>query len=464
MKEGNAPRPGLLQRVRDSLWNPTYDQWKRSGLSSISNPSNWLMEALGGIETTSGEKVNRQSSLSFSALYAGLDLIASTIAQLPIKEVRYSKGGTKEVVTDSEIAFFFNQKGNNYQSAYNVRYQHSISSELDGNGILVLRKDLSGRLTGIEPVLWSAVSLHVSDRDNLYYQVHENYLQQSVTEYLAPEYIVHETAHNVRGFCGTPLYSYHLQANTIGQALATSKAGASHFKNGMLQRVGFLFPGVWRQAERENWQNNFQNQVKGVDNMGRPVVIDQGIKPFHLNFSPEASQYLESHKFSINDIARILRIPPHKIGDLEKATFSNITEENLSFLKDSIRFRLERNTQALENKLLPASLQGKHHLEYDELWLLKGDFQSRSAYYEMMWRIGVFTINDILRMEDMNTIGPEGDERFLQLGFGTVANVINAPDNEATMKKMQEQLKSLHETFDYISQKNGTKILNGHAN
>ena len=201
---------------------------------------------------------------------------------------------------------------------------------------------------------------------------------------------------------------------------------------------------------------NFSDKHLGVNNASNPPVFDKGVKPFVFNFSPESSQLLESQKWSVADIARILRIPSFVINDNERSTFSNIEELSTSLFKYSFQHHIESDTQEYEKVLIPKAQRGKVHIVYETQWLLKGDFETRSKWYTSMFMIGAFTVNDILKLEGMNTIGEEGDKRFVPLNYTTLEK---AGTEEAQRFFDSPEMKAFEEAMERVKSLNGNHTL-----
>lgn len=454
-------KPGVLQQLSRFFYNPEFravqavqfEEAYQRALSNLKEPAGWLLDALGGITSNTGERVTRSSAIQTSAMFSGLDFIASTMAQIPLRVVRITNG-KRELLDEHPLLPMLNQRANGQMTAYDTRYRNSFNSELDGNGICIIERDAAGRPVALKPVQWIAVDVRVADKERLLYHTTENHLSEADNRVLEAVDVVHLKRHANSSFLGSPLWAQ--QRETLGLTQAVRKAAASHFKSGMHQQIGFLYPGNWKEDSKREFQKSYEEKHLGINNKGTVPVVDKGVKPFNMNFSPEASQLLESQKFSIAEVARILRIPSFVINDNDRSTFSNIEELSNSLFKYSFQHRIEADTQELEFKLVPAAQLGKVHIEYDVSWLLKGDFETRAAWYLVMWQVGAFSINDILKNEGMNTIGSDGDKRFVPLNYTTIEKAGN-DEAARTVQYMTDHRDLLDETLAKI------KKLNGHA-
>ena len=194
----------------------------------------------------------------------------------------------------------------------------------------------------------------VVDRDihgQLYYQytrsTEEAPTMKGVTVNLPPSDVLHIPG---LGFDGLVGYSPIAMAkNAIGMAIACEEYGAKFFANGAAPGGVLEHPGTIKdpQRVRESWQSTFG----GSGNSNKIAVLEEGMKYTPIGISPEQAQFLETRKFQINEIARIFRVPPHMVGDLEKSSFSNIEQQSLEFVKYTLEPWLVRWEQSIQRTL-----------------------------------------------------------------------------------------------------------------
>ena len=151
------------------------------------------------------------------------------------------------------------------------------------------------------------------------------------------------------------------------------------------------------------------------------------------------AQFLETRKFQVSEICRIFRVPPHLIGDLEHATFSNIEHQSISFGVHTIRPWLVRIEQALNRQLFPEKEKGCFYAQFNMDGLMRGDYKSRMEGYAIARQNGWMSANDIRELENMNPIPDEdgGNEylvngnmiRIAQAAQNTASNVLAAAQN-----------------------------------
>jgi HK97 family phage portal protein len=218
------------------------------------------------------------------------------------------------------------------------------------------------------------------------------------------------------GFDGLIGYSPIAMAkNAIGMSLATEEYGASFFANGANPGGVLEHPGVIKDIQRvkDSWNSAYQ----GSGNAHRIAVLEEGMKFQAIGIPPEQAQFLETRKFQINEIARIFRIPPHMVGDLEKSSFSNIEQQSLEFVKYTLNPWVVRWEQSLQQSLLLPSEKNSIFIKFNVDGLLRGDYQSRMNGYAVGRQNGWLSANDIRELEDMNRISAEeGGDLYLVNG------------------------------------------------
>ena len=221
------------------------------------------------------------------------------------------------------------------------------------------------------------------------------------------------------GFDGLVGYSPIAMAkNAIGIALATEEYGAAFFRNGARPGGVLEHPGVLKDPSklRESWHAVYG----GAMNTGRIAVLEEGVKYQQIAIPPEEAQFLETRKFQIDEIARLYRVPPHMIGDLEKSSFNNIEQQSLEFVKYTLNPWVVRWEQSLQKALLSEKERKEYFIRFKVDGLLRGDYKSRMEGYAIGRQNGWLSANDIRSLEDINPIeGDEGGDLYLINGSMT---------------------------------------------
>ena len=203
--------------------------------------------------------------------------------------------------------------------------------------------------------------------------------------------------------------------NAIGLAQATEAYGASCVANGAAPGGVLEHPGTIKDPSRvrESWQATFG----GAKNGNKVAVLEEGMKYTPISVSPEQAQFLETRKFQLNEVARIFRIPPHMIGDLEKSSFSNIEQQSLEFVKYTLDPWVIRWEQAITKTLLSAREKQQLFVKFNVEGLLRGDYQSRMEGYAVARQNGWMSANDIRELENLDRIDEvDGGDLYLVNG------------------------------------------------
>ena len=251
------------------------------------------------------------------------------------------------------------------------------------------------------------------------------------------------------GFDGLVGYSPIAMAkNAIGMAIACEEYGAKFFANGAAPGGVLEHPGTIKdpQRVRESWQSTFG----GSGNANKIAVLEEGMKYTPIGISPEQAQFLETRKFQINEIARIFRVPPHMVGDLEKSSFSNIEQQSLEFVKYTLDPWVIRWEQSIQRSLLSRDEKAVYFVKFNLEGLLRGDYQSRMNGYAIGRQNGWMSANDIRELENLDRI-PAEDGGDLYLINGNMLPLKNAgafadtPTDDGKEEETDEEVLELEE-------------------
>ncbi|RZK25911.1 MAG: phage portal protein, partial [Hymenobacter sp.] len=177
----------------------------------------------------------------------------------------------------------------------------------------------------------------------------------------------------------------------------------------------------------ERLRANFNSIYAGAENAGKVAVLEQGLKFKAISLPPADAAFLDTRKFTRQEIASIFRVPLHKIQDLERSTNNNIEQQGIDYVQGTLQPWLVNFEQEYRLKLLRASEVDTHYFKHNLGALLRGDSAARAIYYGKMTDIGVMSINEVRELEEMNDIGELGDVRFVQVNRQTLENALLPP-------------------------------------
>lgn len=376
--------------------------------------------------TTSGKPVNERTAMQTTAVYACVRILAEAVASLPLHVYEYRDDGGKKLVHDHPLYYLLHDEPNPEMTSFVFRETLMSHLLIWGNAYAQIIRDGAGRVLGLYPLLPDKMEVQRDDKGNIYYVYSRNSDENpTFKEYgnikLKAEDVLHIPG---LGFDGLIGYSPIAMAkNAVGMTLACEEYGASFFANGANPGGVLEHPGVLKDPSkvRESWNSVY----RGVSNAHKIAVLEEGMKYQQIGIPPEEAQFLETRKFQINEIARLYRIPPHMVGDLDKSSFSNIEQQSLEFVKYTLDPWVIRWEQSLQRSLLLPGEKGKYFIKLNVDGLLRGDYQSRMNGYAVGRQNGWFSANDIREMENMNPI-PDEEGGNLYLINGAMTKLADA--------------------------------------
>ena len=364
--------------------------------------------------SSAGKRVNERSAMQMTAVYSCVRILAEAVAGLPLHLYRYKEDGGKEKAIYHPLYLLLHDEPNPEMSSFVFRETLMTHLLLWGNAYAQIIRNGKGEVIALYPLMPNRM---VVDRDihgQLYYQytrsTEEAPTMKGVTVNLPPSDVLHIPG---LGFDGLVGYSPIAMAkNAIGMAIACEEYGAKFFANGAAPGGVLEHPGTIKdpQRVRESWQSTFG----GSGNSNKIAVLEEGMKYTPIGISPEQAQFLETRKFQINEIARIFRVPPHMVGDLEKSSFSNIEQQSLEFVKYTLEPWLVRWEQSIQRTLFSPEEKKRYFAKFNVEGLLRGDYASRMSGYATARQNGWMSANDIRELENMDRIpAEEGGDLYL---------------------------------------------------
>ena len=357
--------------------------------------------------TTSGKTVNEFTAMQTTAVYSCVRILAEAVASLPLHVYRYKENG-KERVYNHHLYHILHNEPNTEMSSFVFRETLMSHLLIWGNAYAQIIRDGAGRVVALYPLLPNKMTVSRDKNGEIYYiytttsDENPNFKDYG-SVVLRKQDVLHIPG---LGFDGLVGYSPIAMAkNAVGMTIATEEYGASFFANGANPGGVLEHPGVLKDPKkvRDSWNEVY----RGTANAHKIAVLEEGMKYQQIGIPPEEAQFLETRKFQINEIARLYRIPPHMVGDLEKSSFSNIEQQSLEFVKYTLDPWVIRWEQAMQRSLLLPKEKQEFFIRLNVDGLLRGDYQSRMNGYSVARQNGWLSANDIREMEDMNPIPDE---------------------------------------------------------
>ena len=389
--------------------------------------------------STSGKAVTERSAMQMTAVYSCVRILAEAVAGLPLNLYRYTEDGGKEKAIDHPLYLLLHDEPNPEMSSFVFRETLMTHLLLWGNAYAQVIRNGKGEVIALYPLMPNKMTVDRDSQGQLYYSYQrgtdEAIRDKNQTVILRPSDVLHIPG---LGFDGLVGYSPIAMAkNAIGMAIACEEYGAKFFANGAAPGGVLEHPGTIKdpQRVRESWQSTFG----GSGNANKIAVLEEGMKYTPIGISPEQAQFLETRKFQINEIARIFRVPPHMVGDLEKSSFSNIEQQSLEFVKYTLDPWVVRWEQSITRALLTQTEKARYFVKFNLEGLLRGDYESRMNGYATARQNGWMSANDIRELENLDRIpAEEGGDLYLINGnmlplcqAGAFANTTTTGEEES---------------------------------
>ena len=364
--------------------------------------------------STSGKRVNERSAMQMTAVYSCVRILSEAVAGLPLHLYQYTDKSSKEKAVENPLYFLLHDEPNTEMTSFVFRETLMTHLLLWGNAYSQIIRNGKGEVVGLYPLMPDRMTVNRDEKGQLYYEYmvssDDAKTLKGGTVRLSPYDVLHIPG---LGFDGLVGYSPIAMAkNAIGLAIAAEEYGSKFYANGATPSGILEYPGTVKEPDkvRESWNAGFG----GSSNAHKIAVLEEGMKYTPISISPNEAQFLETRKFQINEIARIFRVPPHMVGDLEKSSFSNIEQQSLEFVKYTLEPWLVRWEQAMQRSLIPQDDKSKYFIKFNVDGLLRGDYQSRMQGYATARQNGWMSANDIRELENLDRIpGEDGGDLYL---------------------------------------------------
>jgi HK97 family phage portal protein len=395
MPSRDRPR-GLLDRLRHSVraWlisdEPPESFWRSRGVSST---------------TGSGVAVTDETALRVMAVLSAVRVIAESISTLPLTVYERLDDGDKRPAPDHPVSEILHTLANEESTAQSVRETLCAHVLLRGNAYARVIRDGAGDVREIWPLTPGTVEVTRPKRDGpLAFHVTES---GAPTETLRPDQVWRIPGLSWGGVTG--LSPIGLAREGVGLALALEQNTASALRNGARIAGIVSHPHVMEDPEYHRFKASWDEAYAGVTNAGRTVVLEQGAKFEKVGMTFEDLQFLELKKFQVAEIARLFRVPLHMLFDDKAQPRANMEQASLEFVVYTLRPWLVRFEQTIARDLLLPSERRRYFAEHNVAGLLRGDFASRMAGYAQGRQWGWWSVNDVRRLENLNSLGARGD-------------------------------------------------------
>lgn len=352
--------------------------------------------------------ISEETALAVSAVYAAVDRISSSIASVPFNIYERQLNGDRRLAREHDQFRLVHSMPSQMYTSFAFRKTLMAHALLYGNGYAMLKRD---------PVTQRPIEyqlLHPCKIQKIEEVERELYYFVEGLKLPVPFYdMIHIAGMGFDGYTGKSPISMH--SETIGAAKMRNTYSAESMKNGGFLSGIIKYANALKPEQKEAIREGFQNKHGGASKAGSTMILDYGMEYQPLTMSATDVQLIETMKFTVEDIARIYGIPPHMIGHLERSTNNNIEHQSIEYVQYCLMPWATVMEQGFDNRVFRVKEKesGQFYTKLELNALMRGDVNTRKEFYRMMLDRGVFSINEVRRLEDMNDT-PGGDIRLVQ--------------------------------------------------
>ncbi len=363
--------------------------------------------------TSAGVPVDEERALQITAVLAAVRILAEGVSSLPLILYRRRPDGGKDRATDHPLYTLLHDAPNEEMTAQTFRETLQAHLALWGNAYAQIVRERSGRVLSLWPLRPDRMEIKRAPDGTLWYLYADRppFRQDEIL------HLVGLSFDGVRG--RSPIA---LARESLGLTLAAQEFGARFFANDARPGVVLRHPATLDDEAYQRIKASWEAAHQGVENAHRVAILEEGMEVATVGIPPRDAQFLDTRKFQVAEIARIFRVPPHMLADLDRATYSNIEQQSLEFVTHTLRPWLVRWEQAIQLRLLRPRERKEYFAEHLVDGLLRGDIESRYRAYMTARQGGWMSVNDVRVRENMNPI-PGGDVYLQPLNMEPVQDI-----------------------------------------
>lgn len=384
-------------------WYHRFNPFIKMEELTLNNAGRWLADMLNqGYQSYTGKNVSVESSLSHTAVLSAVRLISESIASIPLELYKIVGEDERQKARGHPLYYILHNQPNPEMTAFSFWELAMFNLLLiDGNFYAEIEKNLRGEVISLHPLLSKKMDIKRINGEITY--IYE--LPDSSKVHIPTDNIFHLHGLSSNGIKGMSPLAHAKEA--IGLGLAAEEFGARFFGNGG-SVSGVLESDLELGEEgRKNLRESFDETYKGLSKAHRLLILEEGLKYKQMGVPPDQAQFLETRKYQVTEVARIFRVPPHLLYDLDRSTNNNIEQQSLEYVKYTLLPWVTRIEQTISWKLLSQSDKKKYLPEFWMNGLLRGDLQSRFEAYHIARNDGIITDDEWRKFENWNPLTPE---------------------------------------------------------
>lgn len=354
--------------------------------------------------SSSGKTVTAESAMQVATVFSCIRILAESVGQLPI-HLYEQREREKRPAIEHPLYWLLHLAPNKRQTSLEFFEFLVACLALRGNAYAFINR-IKGVPRELLPLLPDSITPIETESGDIAY-LHR--LKSGKEETYTSDQVLHVPLFSFDGVCGiSPITKAR---ETIGLAMATEEHGGRLFSNGARPGGVLQNPGKMSDAAYERLKDSWAERHEGAGNAHRTAILEEGTTWASVGMSSEDAQFLETRKYQRSEICGIFRVPPHMVGDLERATFSNIEHQSLDFVVRALIPYLRRIELRIRTQLLTEAERPRFYAKFNQDALLRGDMAARATFYTQLEQAGALSPNEIREREDMNP--REGGDVYL---------------------------------------------------
>lgn len=371
-------------------------------------------QRLWGLQSESGMRVNQETSLTFSAVWACVRILANTVA-MPSLNVYKHDGESKTKDTTHPIQRIIHSEPNGMMSSFQWRQTMQAHAALRGNAYSIIHRDNSMRPAELEFIDDpDKVDVFSYDR-KVYYRVSGN-----------PGLIPGSDMFHIKGLSFDGLKGksvLQVARESFGAALAMQDYQNKLYKNGGSTRIALKTDQILKPETKQNMRDSWTELYGGPDNQHKVAILEGGLNVQNIGISPKDIEFIASHRFSVEEVARYFGMILDLLATDNKQSYASVEQRAIDFIKYTMMPWYKTWESEIDRKLFRESEKGKYYSKFNIDSLLRGDSAARAQFYKDMFYIGAISRNEIRSLEDLNAIDEDGDKFYMQVNMQKAENI-----------------------------------------
>jgi len=364
------------------------------------------------------DNVTSATALRHTTVYTCNQAIADAIASVSLVPMIRAKG-KRAVAYSKPVYNLVKYAPNPYNTSFEWRQMIVTDINLRGNHYSQIVRNGLREIVGIYPLVSDKMTVKMRKNGKLVY-VYKTGKGDEVP--LTSDEVLHiKGLPDSTGLIGLNPIEYNRKS--IQLSATTEQFGINFFENGANGSGILEHPGQLSDEAYDRLRKSFKEKYQGMKNSGKPILLEEGLKYTRLSISNNDSQFLDTRKFQKAEIAALFKVPLYMLGDMEKSTFNNMEQMATNFVVNTLMPWAVKIEQAMFQKLLNDDEKRYMYFRFGLNTLMRGDYKTRTEGYRTMINAGIMSPNEARALEDMNPIGPEGDEHYMQINMGTLSQI-----------------------------------------